>query len=254
MTYQVRLENFSGPFDLLCHLIENAELDICAISLAQVVDQYVSYVTSVEDCTDLNAIGEFLVLAAKLLLLKTKVLLPSNDYLESEATDPSTDQDTEQLVQHLRQYRIFRDLGRSFGELIKKEDTYTPITSIAPVVCDNTKLHSAVDELPTIELDSIVSAWIRLKPLFVRTEPVTIIPEHPTVEEETAALKSYLRSCQSLSFSRYLGNKPCRLRLVTVLLAVLELWRQGKIKVQQITRFGDILVMRKEEAMCRSNR
>ena len=62
MGYEIKLGNFSGPFDLLCYLIETAELDICAISLAQVVDQYVSYVTWAEKQTDLDAVGEFLIL------------------------------------------------------------------------------------------------------------------------------------------------------------------------------------------------
>lgn len=249
MGYEIKLGNFSGPFDLLCYLIETAELDICAISLAQVVDQYVSYVTWAEKQTDLDAVGEFLILAARLLLLKTRVLLPSSHLVESEQEELAVDQDTEQLVQHLRQYRLFRDLGRELGKMMEKEAAFT---GIKPVRSEDAQ-PLLVAEVPPPDLDAVVSAWIRLKPLFAELRSVTVIPERPTVEEEMADLKAYLKGGRTLSFSRYLGNKPSRPRLVTVFLALLELWRQGKIRVRQTVRFGDIFVARKEDPACRSN-
>jgi len=249
LAYQIKLDNFSGPFDLLCHLIENAELDICAISLAQVVDQYVSYVTSAQDCTDLDAIGEFLILATRLLLIKVRVLLPSNQHVDPEQDELGSDQDTQQLVHHLRQYRLFRDLGRKFGEIMEKEAAYTAITSVQ---CEDGELISKPEPL-LLELDTIVSAWVRMAPLFVRPSPMTFMPKYHTVEEELLDLKTYLDCRQSLSIKRYLGNNPSRLRLVTVLLAVLELWRQGNVSVWQAIRFGDILVAHKEGPTCKSN-
>ncbi|NLG87447.1 MAG: segregation/condensation protein A [Firmicutes bacterium] len=249
MAYQVRLDNFSGPFDLLCHLIENAELDICAISLTQVVDQYVSYVTLAEDYTDLDAVGEFLVLATRLLLIKTQVLLPITYSSEPDQGESDDIDDTEELVQHLRQYRVFRDLGRQIGKFMEQEKTYIPVGCV-PVEGDE---QVEVMNPPHIKLYDIVSAWTRLAPLFNQPQTVTIFPDRPTVEEEISALKIRLKNQPSLSFNHYLGKNPTRLRLVTVLLAVLELWRQDNIRVWQVVHFGDIFVASKEVGTCTNN-
>ncbi|NMA55494.1 MAG: segregation/condensation protein A [Firmicutes bacterium] len=248
MAHEIKLENFSGPFDLLCCLIESAELDICAISLAQVVDQYVSHVTSAGKHTNLDTMGEFLILAARLLLLKTRVLLPQ-DTTALLKQDESAQENADQLVQHLKLYRQYRDLSYTLGQMMDKEAAFC---SLNPIKCEGAQPLFAV-ELPSPDLDSIVSAWIRLKPLFAQWRPVAIRSNRPTVKDEIASLKIFIRRRHVFSLTQYLGSKPSRFRVATAFLAMLELWRQDKIKVRQAATFADIFLMGKEGHVCRSN-
>jgi segregation and condensation protein A len=253
LAYQVRLDNFTGPFDLLCHLIENAKLDICAIAIAQVVDQYIAYVRSAQDFADLDSVGEFLVLATRLLLIKTKILLPNTCLQQQDQNNYDADIDTEQLVEHLRQYRVFRDLGRRLGEFMEEESAYTAVGPIS-VDSDVPQTQMVVVDPPKLELDDIVSTWIHLRPLFSQPRSVSIFPDRPTVEEEILVLKRYLNNRQPpFSFNRYLGKTPHKFKLVTMLLAILELWRQDQVRVWQTEIFGDIYVAKKEDRACRSN-
>ncbi|NLJ81050.1 MAG: segregation/condensation protein A [Firmicutes bacterium] len=243
MDCQLRLDNFSGPFDLLCHLIETAELDICTISLAQVVDQYIAYVAQAEKYADLDTIGEFLVLAVRLLLLKTQVLLPTKKSAQLEQEESIIDEEAEQLVKHLEQYRRFRDLGRRLGQIMEAEADYQ---AIGPILSSEIRSPIIV-EPPSLDLTALMSAWAYLQPLLARVQTVTVRPNQPTVEEEMASLTSHIDNGRPTSFRRYLGPKPSLYRLVTAFLALLELWRQSKITIEQDGRFGDIFIVGRED-------
>lgn len=249
MNYQVKLGNFSGPFELLCYLIETAELDICSISLVQVVDQYVDYAARAKKHADLDNAGEFLVVAAKLLLLKTRVLLPVKSTPKSEQEESIMNEEAEQLVQHLRQYRRFRDLGRRLGQIMEAEADYQAINCIR---CPGARVSSTM-EPPLMDLEALVSALVHLKPLLTRVQTMTFRARRPTVQEEMANLTVSIKNCRCVSLESYLGPQPSLYRLATVFLALLELWRQETIAIEQKVQFGDILMICREDPVCRSN-
>ena len=113
MSYQVRLQNFQGPFDLLCHLIEKEKIDIYDIPIAQITREYLEYLHSWEDM-DIDEASEFLLLACKLIEIKAKLLLPQKQEtgLVEEAADPR-----EELVERLLEYKLFRRLSTLLEEL-----------------------------------------------------------------------------------------------------------------------------------------
>ncbi|HHY93308.1 MAG TPA: segregation/condensation protein A [Firmicutes bacterium] len=246
MAYEVRLENFSGPFDLLCHLIEARELDICAISLAAVVDQYLEYVEAAAGQADLDAVGEFLVTAARLLVLKARMLLPSAQAPPEEEGEESP----EQLVDHLREYKLFRDAARELAGRLAAEEDYFSSPGLSPADFSSRGLERAELKLDPADL---LAAWQRLAPLFKPPAPVTIIPDTPTVEEETKRLLSRLRRVPTLEFRRYLGRTAGPRRLVPAFLALLELWHRERVRVWQTVQFGEIIVTRQEDATCSSS-
>lgn len=246
MAYEVRLENFSGPFDLLCHLIEAAELDICAISLARVVDQYLEYVEAAADQADLDAVGEFLVMAARLLVLKARVLLPA----PTPTREDEEEETPEQLVDHLRAYKVYRDAAGVLTRLLEEETAYFPAPGFSLADVGGRCL---VQPDLTIDPGALRAAWARLAPLRVPPPPVTILPDKPTVLEEINRLVRKLRQVPALEFMRFVGRPARRDRLVTAFLAVLELWHQNRVTVWQAVRFGKIIISRREETTCTSN-
>lgn len=246
VAYEVRLENFSGPFDLLCHLIEARELDICTISLAAVVDQYLAYVEAAAGQTDLDAIGEFLVMAARLLVLKARMLLPATEAPPEEDEEESP----EQLVDHLREYKAFRDAARELARRLSEETNFFPSPGLSAA-----ELGGARAERPELKLDPEVlsAAWARVAPLFKPPAPVTIIPDTPTVQEELKRLLRRLRQVPTMEFRRYLGRRARPGRVVPAFLALLELWHRERVRVWQKERFGEIIVARQEGETCSSN-
>ena len=254
MSYQVELDNFTGPFALLCDLIENAELDICAVAISEVVDQYIVTVCSVLDYRDLGSITEFLVLATRLLAIKMQVLLPRTAVAEHDISQPMLEEDTEQLVEHLKQYRVFRDLGQQLGNLIEIESDYYAIQSLPMgdymLKCQET----IVDDKVKLEINDIAGVWKQILPICRQPSSMAINPDRPTVEEAITLLKNHLNNLQyPLSFRQYLGQKPEMGHLIASLLAILELWRQDRIRVWQTEQFGDIFVARREDKLCRGN-
>lgn len=247
MGYEIRLENFTGPFDLLCHLIEEAKLDICAVSLAQVVDQYLAYVEAAAGQADLDAAGDFLVMAARLLVLKVRVLLPSSQ----PSSEGGEEEDPEQLVDHLREYKIFRDAAAKLAELMEKEADYFPAPGLSSADVGATKA-----DLPDVNIDpaALAAAWAKMAPLFRPPPPVTIIPDTPTVQEEIKRLMRRLRQVPALEFRQYVGRRARPTRLVPAFLAVLELWHRQKVRVWQAVRFGEIIIARREDDQCTASR
>ncbi|MDK2856097.1 MAG: segregation and condensation protein [Bacillota bacterium] len=247
MGYEIRLENFTGPFDLLCHLIKEAKLDICAVSLAQVVDQYLAYVEAAAGQADLDAAGDFLVMAARLLVLKARVLLPSSQ----PASEGGEEEDPEQLVDHLREYKIFRDAAAKLAGLMEKEADYFPAPGLSSADVGATKA-----DLPDVNIDpaALAAAWAKMAPLFRPPPPVTIIPDRPTVQEEIKRLMRRLRQVPALEFRQYVGRRARPTRLVPAFLAVLELWHREKVRVWQAVRFGEIIIARREDGQCTASR
>ncbi|MDK2881943.1 MAG: segregation and condensation protein [Bacillota bacterium] len=243
MGYEIRLENFNGPFDLLCHLIDEAKLDICAVSLAQVVDQYLAYVEAAAGQADLDAVGDFLVMAARLLVLKARVLLPSPQPANEEGEEESP----EQLVDHLREYKIFRDAAARLAGLMEKEADYFPAPGLSLA---EVGVKKAVRPYVTIDPAALATAWAKVAPLFQPPPPVTIIPDTPTVQEEIKRLTRRLRQVPTLEFRQYVGRRARTTRLVPAFLAVLELWHRRKVLVWQTVRFGEIIIARREDGTC----
>ena len=112
MSYRVRLNVFEGPFDLLVYLIEHAQMSIYDIRIAEITEQYIQYISAMQDA-DINVSTEFMVLAAELLEIKSKMLLPRMKPQEEGGTyeDPRTE-----LVQRLQEYKMFKEISRMLEE------------------------------------------------------------------------------------------------------------------------------------------
>ncbi len=233
--YIVHLEVFEGPMDLLLHLILREELPITAVSLAQVTEQYLDHLERLEQLKP-DGIAEFLVMAARLLYIKSVALLPQVESdEEEEEEDPG-----EALARQLREYKRFKERARFLKDL---EDSgrrgyvrLAPPPSLEkrldPEGLDVQLLMDAVYEV-LAELDEPPRPVHSIAPLLITVEGrmdtlLTLVPQVGAV----------------VQFKRFLGQSRTQVEVIVSLLAVLELIKQNEIRVEQEQLFGDILIER----------
>jgi len=235
--FSVRLENFSGPFDLLLSLVSKHRLDITDISLSRVTDEFISYLRGL-DSDSLDEATEFLVVAATLLDLKVAGLLPQGDLVDAE--DAALFEARDLLFARLLQYRAFKQVAGWFGGRLDEESART-----ARSVRLEEKFRARTPELVwTLSLDDF--AAVALLALAPRAIP-TVGLDHlhapvVSIREQAAVLVALLQEAGTLSFRELLAGADHRGVVVARFLAVLELHRRAAVTVDQPEPLGELTV------------
>lgn len=228
--FTVHLDGFDGPLDLLLHLIEKRELDITTISLAQVADLYLGHVRAMQP-VDPDSLAEFISVGAKLLLIKSSVLLPDRARTrDGEEVDDPTD-----LTERLLIYRAIKDASSALREREERGlRSYGRLTPLEPP-----------PRLPASRpADDLLKALQRLAVELARRPPVvTVEREVFSIGEKIELLRHLCRTARSVSLKALLEGRG-RGEIVATFLALLELLRLGEVNAEQSERFGDILVLR----------
>jgi segregation and condensation protein A len=231
--YEVRLAVFEGPLDLLLHLIEREELDITKVSLAQVTDQYLEYLSLLEEI-NAEILADFLVIAAKLLLIKSEMLLPRPPRVPGEEEEDIGDELARQLIE----YKKFKDAALELRQ--REEMGLRAYVRIAPPP----KLERPLD-LGDVSLSDLAEAVQRALDVRPRLPSVSevVAPFTITVAEKMALIEEKLKRQQQVSFNRLLAQAASRLEIVVTFMAVLELIKLKGIEVQQEHLFGEIVIL-----------
>lgn len=232
----VRLEEFEGPLDLLLHLARTEEIDLARLPIRRITDQYLAYLESVE-FRDLDDAGAFLVLAATLVYLKSRLLLPP-----SETAEETLEEDAELLRQELearlRAYARVKEIGIWLREREAEWSTrFTRTWSELPVP----------EYLPieSLSLWDLTEAYRAFLTRLAQAEPIREVgPEGPPLLERMAMIAGVLEQSWYVLFSTLLGASPARPEVVVTLLAVLELVRLQRARAQQGELFGEIVIER----------
>ncbi len=241
MAYNIKLQAFEGPFDLLFHLIEKNEIDIYDIPINEVTEQYIAYIKSLEEL-DLEVTSEFLVMAATLLEIKSKMLLPvevvEDQQLEFEDIDPRSE-----LVRKLLEYKKYKLAAEAFKD---REDFssrlyFKPREEFIPDTEDYDKL------LENMEMQDLIAALQKaLKGKHqgntINTSIRQLQRDSFTIEEKINTLLEMLDSSPKLSFNRLFHNISTRNEIITTFLALLELIKLKRISVKQEECFTDISI------------
>jgi segregation and condensation protein A len=235
LPYQVRIENFEGPLDLLLHLIKKNEINIYDIPIAMIAQQYLDYVEAMEDL-NLNVAGEFLVMAATLLQIKSKMLLPVDETAEDEEDGPDP---REELVRRLLEYKTYKEAARQLDgqekmwrEIFSREQGPPEPIETDEMPLENVSLFDLVDALKGI-LDRNPGRQL-----------IEIIPDNLTVRERMNVILEMLEGRDSVSFAELFEQSCHRLVVIVTFLAMLELIRLRVARVFQAETFGPILVSR----------
>ncbi len=238
--YQVDLPDFYGPMDLLLSLIEQEDLEITQISLAKVTDQYLSYIRSMQDVSP-DALTEFLVVAAKLILIKSQVLLPKPP---PGILDEDEEDEAEDLVRQLRDYKRFKKLAHELGEIQSLGGR--SYVRIAPPPKIEPKLD--MGDVTMVDLLAAVRQALAVKPPAPPVDAV-VSRQHITIGRQIGSIRQRLRHSARLRFFDLLEHANTKVEVIVTLLAVLELIKQQVIDVSQEESFGDIQIVQKEDAV-----
>jgi segregation and condensation protein A len=218
-SYTVTIPVYEGPLALLLDLIERAELDITSVSLAQVTDQYLTYVRALAQVTA-DEISSFLVIASKLIQIKSEALLPRPPVREVGEVDPAED-----LARQLRMYKRFKEIGLWLED--RQSKNLRTFLRVAPPPKVEAKL-----DLSDITLADLLEAAERTF----------------AAEQEKQSLGTRLRGGQhGATFRGLLGETPTRLEIVVTFLALLELVKRYRVQAQQESLFSDIDIQPLEE-------
>lgn len=225
----IKLEQFSGPLDLLLSLIAEEKLDITTIALSHVTEQYLQYL---EQAGEKNAdeLADFLVVATRLLLLKSRALIPQ---LSPEPDDGPS------LEAQLRLYKVFVDVSKKIQRLwlspnrgewriepLRRAEAFVP-----PDHVDLARLHGTMVQLIN-----------RLRP--PKALPRTVIDKSVSVQEKIDYIRELFRRVKACSFHEMMNQSRSRTEIIVSFMAVLELMKQQVIIITQEEQFGDILIKR----------
>jgi segregation and condensation protein A len=236
LNYNVQTPVYEGPLDLLLNLIEHAELDITAVSLAMVTDQYLAYINSLEQI-NADEISAFLVIAAKLLQIKSEALLPRPP--EHQAADEDLGR---ALVDQLRLYKRFKEIGVWLQ--IRQQANLRSYLRIAPPP----KVEPRLD-LSDITLERLVAAAEIALSKEAARKPLGLViaPPRITIREKIDLIAKTMREVERSTFRALLTQGASRLEIVVTFLAMLELVKRYRIQASQEGLFDDIEISRMDE-------
>ncbi len=224
----IKLEKFEGPLDLLLHLIQRDEIDVRDIPIAHITQQFLHYLEMMR-LLDLEVSGEFLVMAATLMRIKARMLLPAEEPLEGEEADPR-----EELVRRLLEYRQFKEAA---GTLRDKEERRSLLYERGAPPLDEEPGPLPLGPVTLFDLlDALDRILARLpeKGVFELQRPVF------DVEEKMALLAGLAREAGRLSFESVMAECTSRMEVIVSFLAILELLRTGRLVAEQDAPFGPI--------------
>jgi len=229
-TYTVQLPVFAGPLDLLLQLIENNELDITQLSLAQITDQYLAYLKVLEDLK-LADIASFLVIAARLLLIKSEALLP-----RPPERAPGEETAGDELVRQLIAYKRYKEIADILHQ--REVAGWRTYLRLAPPPKIETRL-----DLSNITPRDLLEAARRTLALMPDKAPLgtVVAPPKVTNRDQIRRLAQCLRAAAGrISLHQVLSAAASRMEIVVTFLAVLELIKRQRIEARQERLFGDI--------------
>ena len=237
--FSVHLTNFDGPFDLLLQLISRHKMDVTEVSLSIVTDEFIAFIRALEESGEgweLDQATEFLVVAATLLDLKAARLLPSGEVEDEE--DLALLEARDLLFARLLQYRAFKEIAATFSERILAADKSFP-----RVVALDPALASLLPEV-LIGVGAHRFAAIAERVLTPKVSPVVAV-EHlhmplVSVSEESKRVVEALRHSKSLSFRNLISDADSTLVVVARFLALLDLYRQGVLRFEQVMALGEL--------------
>jgi segregation and condensation protein A len=237
MAYDIHLEIFEGPLDLLLYLIKKSDLDIKEIQIAQITSEYLDYMELMKEM-NLDIAGEFLVMAATLMQIKAKTLLPPSVEEEDEGPDP-----LDELKSKLLEYQKYKEVAQT---LVQREQDNANIFYRPPPVFDKDEY---VLEVSIFDLMESFRSVLQELP----TDVKEIVYKEIPIEERIREILDFLEGKEFVSFIDILKKETTRHGLIVSFLAILELIRLKQIIARQSEQFGDVRIYRVKDGQTNGN-
>ncbi len=231
--YNIHIRNFDGPLDLLLELIQNSKMDITEITISEITDQYLFYLRTMQ-FFNIDIASEFFLIAASLIFIKTKKLLPSQTNEENEELI-----DEEELIRRLKNYKIYKSIARILWKKKEEGDIYFS-RPFAVLPADNKRL-----EKQEFYLGDLINALKRYKGAFIK-KPIPIKRREVTVEEKMRLIIALLDKKKFVLWSELDQLEKTKIDKVATFIGGLELSFRQKVLLYQLKHFADIEIRGKE--------
>ncbi len=239
MTYKIQLEKFEGPLDLLLYLIRKDEIDICDIPIAQITEQYIQYIELMK-MLDLDGIGDFLVMAATLLQIKSKMLLPPDPAEVAPQEDPRTE-----LVRRLEEYQRIKEAAEALRLRAEgRQDLFVRRLDEEVMAQMKEGAKEVYFEANLFDLITALTQAMANKPDKVNYE---VVREEYTVEEKVHSILHLLVERSSVRLQELFENAHDKIEVIVTFMAVLELCKMKEVVIAQKRLFADIELLRNVE-------
>lgn len=247
MAISVKLEAFEGPLDLLLHLIDKNKVDIYDIPIVEITAQYLDYIKQMET-EDMNVMSEFLLMAATLVDIKCRMLLPKEVNEEGEEEDPRAE-----LVQKLLEYKMYkymsyelRDRQMDAGRNLFRDQNLPPEVAQYKRPIDYEEL---IGDQTLAKLNDIFKSLIRRqedKVDPIRSKYGNIEKDEVDLDAKTSYVEDYVRSHKTFSFRKLLEKQGNKMEIIVTFLVILEMMKIGKVTIVQEDIFDDIIITSNE--------
>lgn len=238
MSYKIKLEIFEGPLDLLLYLVKKDHLNIYDIPIAQVTEQYLQYLNLMQ-LLDLNIAGEFLVMAATLMQIKSKMLLPVEESTKiEEEEDPR-----QELVKRLLEYEKFKEIA----QVLRKRESGQQEVFKRPEVRMDKELLNDKEIYFEANIFDLISAFTQALKDVPKELFYEVIKDEFTIEEKIHQIPHLLLVKSSLQLSELFSKAKNKMEIIVIFLAILELIRMKEIICRQTVLFGEIEILRNKE-------
>jgi len=236
MNYKIKLEMFEGPLDLLFYLVKKDHLNIYDIPIAKVTQQYLEYINLMQ-LLDLNIAGEFLVMAATLMQIKSKMLLPAEESAQEEQDDPRVE-----LVNRLLEYEKFKQIAEKLREKeIIQQDVFKRPKTEAPI---DVKAQGKKEVYFEASIFDLISAFSRALKDIPKEVFYEVIKDQFTIEQKVHDILHLLLVQTEVKLSGLFSSAKSKMEIIVVFLAVLELAKMKEIIARQDAAFEDITILR----------
>lgn len=236
MDYLIKIDEFEGPLDLLLHLVKESNIDIHDIKIIEITEQYLDYINKMEEL-NINVASEYLVMAATLMEIKSKSLLPKDDVNEEEVEDEEVSR--EALIQKLIDYEKYKEVTKSFKELeVSRREIYTKAPSKLNELTDQKIVNDT-----NITLDDLMDAFAKYLERKDKEKPITtkVTNKEYSVRKRKNDIKTFLKDKKKALFTE-LFDEYNKSYVVVTFMSILELAKENDITITQEGNFENIYI------------
>ena len=236
--YQIKTENFEGPLDLLLHLVKSSKMDIYEIDTSKVIEEYLNFINSI-DTNDLDNASEYLVMAAELIHLKSRLLINIDNNDEEDNYEINTEED---LKNKLIEYEKYKDISEKLRTLEEnRKDDYTKVPESINEYSDGIKIKSD----GTITIDDLLKAFLELQKReeFHKPLETKITKKELSVKDKTNYIRKLLKNKKKIEF-KDLFETYTKDNVIVTFLAILNMSKEQEIKILQKDNFSNIFIER----------
>lgn len=237
--YKIRTENFEGPLDLLCHLIDSNKMDIYDISISNITDQYIDYINAMEEM-NLEVASEFILMASNLLYIKSKKMLPRQEEQEEMLSE-------EELIQRIIEYKQYKEISKKFKEMytLNNKRVFRSSENIKSPKRTDVEITYTIKDISDIYKEILDKNAIKLNKNAKNIDKIAIVENYSVGDTVKRMFRELIRN-KSFVFNKLYSIKKCKPQeVVTAFTGLLEMSRRNKVETEQEELFGEIKVNKK---------